>query len=46
MAKEMIISLRDLSHEVCVAATQESYWHQVDFQILEVFFCITPIVYS
>jgi hypothetical protein len=28
--KQVIISLRGLSHEVCVAATQEIYWDQVD----------------
>ncbi len=28
--QQVIISLRDLSHEVCVAATQASYWQQVD----------------
>ena len=29
--KQVIISLRGLSHEVCVAATQVAYWQQVDF---------------
>jgi hypothetical protein len=29
-AEKVIISLRGLSHEACVAATQESYWQQVD----------------
>ena len=28
--KQIIISLHGLSHEVCVAATQVSYWQQVN----------------
>jgi hypothetical protein len=28
--QQVIISLRDLPHEVCVAATQELYWQQVE----------------
>jgi hypothetical protein len=30
--KQVIIFLRGLSHEVCVAATQTSYWQQVDLK--------------
>jgi hypothetical protein len=30
--KQVIISLRGLSHEVCVAATQTAYWEQVDLK--------------
>jgi hypothetical protein len=30
--KHVIISLRGLSHEVCVAATQTTYWQQVDLK--------------
>ena len=28
--KQVIIPLRDHSHEVCVAATEKVYWEQVD----------------
>jgi hypothetical protein len=30
--KQMIISLRGFSHEVCVAAIQPAYWQQVDLK--------------
>jgi hypothetical protein len=30
--KQKVISLRGLSHEVCVAATQTAYWQQVDLK--------------
>ena len=29
-SKRVIISLRDHSHEVCVAAADKIYWEQVD----------------
>jgi hypothetical protein len=29
--KQVVISLRGLTHEVCVAVTQVAYWQQVDF---------------
>ncbi len=32
-AKQVIISLRSYSHEVCVSATQADYWQQVDSNI-------------
>jgi hypothetical protein len=32
--KQLVIPLRGLSHEACVAITQPTYWEQVNFELI------------